>query len=376
MTAPPETLAAPEHKTAERLGNLFSMVQEGKATEEGVLTGEEVEETAETEEEPVEPEAEETTEEEPTEEEEEAEAKPDEEKSEEEAEEKEVSNLDEWAEAFGVDRDVLTKHIQVEVGDETMPLADALERAGQAPAPAQMAEMLAQKSQEIAAQEAKRQEEFTANQNAFLASIHTLIGVAHNGLGVSDAALAHLRETDPSEWAVKSEERRQLDALLDRAMQEAAQYQVSRQQQQNEAFQTRIAQEGCELLKKNPEWKDEKQALWDATLISQTLQDKYGFTPEEIGGMFDHRLALVFQDAHRFHKIIEGSAKAKKTLTLKKQTAQKSLVPTRPRKAKGDPRKQARAAALKQFRATRGDPTAQVASAVAVMGDFLDGDSE
>lgn len=90
--------------------------------------------------------------------------------------------------------------------------------------------------------------------------------------------------------------------------------------------------------------------------------------------MPDHRLALIFRDNFILSQQAAKSEETKKTLTKKKMTVRRSVLPTRPRRAKGDPRQIARAAAKQLQRETIGRPDRAKEHGEAAaerLGDFL-----
>jgi len=379
MTAPTDV---PEHDIADRMGVAFDLEREAEAAGE-----EEVAEATPAAEEPEEqPELPETrqVEEPPGEEDEKAEAKPEEEPEpveEEVAEEpepaedeKEISTLEDLAEAFEVEPTELTSHLQVTIGEETIPLSEVIERASAAPLPAQLSEMVGQQREAIEGAETQRQQAFEESEATFLGAVNALLNKAELEGGYSEEAMARLKMEDPEQWAIRSEERRQFYASVDASVKLAREHQQARAQQQAELYQHRSAEEGLKLINAIPEWQDSNLAVWEATLISQSVQDRYGFTPEEMAQMPDHRLALAFRDAHRFHRLLDGAVETKKSLTKKKLTTRKSVMPTRPRRAKGDPQATARAAARKRQRATAGDVRSlrdNEMAAAELLGDHL-----
>jgi hypothetical protein len=345
----------PEHEQAEKLGNLFEQEQEAVAAEEqdakaSAAPEEPVAEPESGEAEEVEAESEEP--EEAAAEEEPAEAEEAEEPTEEEVE---ISSLDDLAQALEVEPDELAKHLQVKIGEESMPLSSVIERASQMPLPEQMAQMMGEQREVVTTQETERAQKFNDTQALFFGAVQAMITQAEMEGGFSDAELARLKAEDPERWAIKAEERRQFSAQIDAGVNAARQNQAANQEREAEVYRQRATEEGMKLIQAIPAWQVQDVAIKEATEISEFIQKEYNFSAEEMADMPDHRLALAFRDLFIAKNAVAKTEKTKKTLTKKKLKARTSVIPTRPRRAKGDPRATALAAARKRQRQTVGD---------------------
>jgi hypothetical protein len=375
MTAPVENTEFSESGIEDRLGQAFDLEREAE-NQELVSETEEVAEEQSPQGEYTDVEAVEDVSEEPEESEEVEEGEPEaeEEVKEEPGEEHEIRTLDDLAAAFEIEPEQLTQHLQVQIGEETLPLSEVIERASTTPLPAQLEAAVSEQRQAIEQAEATRNEEFQANETAFLGTLNLLISQIEQGGQFSDEAMAALKNENPEQWAVASEEKRQLHALIDSSIKAAHDHQQLRQQQSYQAYETRATEEGMKLVQAIPEWQDQETAIREATEIGEWVVQQYGFTEEELGDMPDHRLALVFRDNFLAHQAETKAKETKKTLTKKKLRARKSVVPTRPKRARGDAGAKARAAARQRQRETARDPdraTEHVDATSELMGDFL-----
>lgn len=370
MSTPAESPEGPAGGVADRLGIAFDLERQAEAAPEGA----DVDAASEAPEEPeATPESEDVEQPEREEEEQEAEASEEEaaEEPEAEAEAKptdeegtEIATLDDMDAAFQVGKGEFAKNVQVEVGEEKMTLADALERAAQAPAPAQMAQMLAERRQVEEEASAERQKTYQERDALFFGVLNTLLGKAETTLGFSKAQLDAMRETDPEGWAIKAEDARQFYAELDAAVAAAKEHQGKRSEEDQAILQKRHEEEGNKLIAAVPEWRaikpdDEagvQRVIDECTEISEWVQENYNFTAEEMADMPDHRLALVFRDLFQKSKTVQKRSEIKQTLRLKKKRAPQTVIPTSPKRAPVDTRAKARAAAKKRQRETAGDP--------------------
>jgi hypothetical protein len=123
-----------------------------------------------------------------------------------------------------------------------------------------------------------------------------------------------LRETDPIEymlqrdqWREKSERKQALEAERQRLSQH-------QQQEQQQKLVKQLQSEQERLLSRVPEWRDEKIATKEKTEIASLMKD-YGWTPEELGQLYDHRALLMARDALAYRRLQSKStqvaAKAK-----------------------------------------------------------------
>ena len=278
-----------------------------------------------------------------------------------ESEEQEVIRGEaDLAKAFGVEVQDLRENFNVQIGEESVPLSDVIERASQAPVPAQVAEMLAQQNQTITQKAQQWEQEHQSQQAVSIGVIQHFLSQLEGDSGLSDAALAALKAEDPEAWAVKSEEKRQFYGAIDASIRSAREAQEKFEAQQNEILQQRYAEEGAKLLQHVPEWNtDPELAQREAPAIAAHVQKKYGWTDEEMAQMPDHRLGLLMRNDY-LNDLKEAKAKEiRKTLDAKKLTAARTVTPTKARRPRTDPAATHRAALRKRQHETENDPNRQ-----------------
>lgn len=82
----------------------------------------------------------------------------------------------------------------------------------------------------------------------------------------------------------------------------------AKQQQYQAHFQQNaqrlLAAESEALLAKVPVWRNAEKATQEKGEISQALSTHYGFTPQELSALVDHRMILVARDAALYRKLI------------------------------------------------------------------------
>jgi len=76
------------------------------------------------------------------------------------------------------------------------------------------------------------------------------------------------------------------------------------------AKQTYLKQEMQTLQEKIPEFGDSNKASKIKERLVQVGREAYGYTPEEIGQVMDHRAIQVLHDAMKYREIMSGKAKA------------------------------------------------------------------
>jgi hypothetical protein len=87
---------------------------------------------------------------------------------------------------------------------------------------------------------------------------------------------------------------------------------VSQQNTQAEkvAKQTYLKQEMQTLQQKIPDFADSNKASKIKDRLVQAGQKYYGYTPQEIGQVMDHKAIMVLHDAMKYREIMSGKAKA------------------------------------------------------------------
>lgn len=109
---------------------------------------------------------------------------------------------------------------------------------------------------------------------------------------------------DPFNAMKLKEQRDQLREARAAALQglQGKQQQFQAQFQQN--AQRLLAAENEALLAKVPAWRNAEKAKAEQGEIAGVLASQYGFTPQEVGTLTDHRMLLVARDAAAYRKLL------------------------------------------------------------------------
>ena len=130
-----------------------------------------------------------------------------------------------------------------------------------------------------------------------------------------------LKVEDPALYLVKREEERELRARQQAIQQEAQKTQQQQAQLQAEAYQRLLQSEAQELARKLPEISDPKSGpKLKEKFVSVAAE--YGYTPQEVGTVVDHRALLVLRDAIKWR---EYQASKKEVLSKGKHEAIKEI---------------------------------------------------
>jgi hypothetical protein len=316
----------------------------------------------------------------------EVEAKPDEDAEKEEAKPveavedgDEIKTTEDLAKVFEVEQEELLGKLSVPLGDEMVPLKDVIERATQAPAPAQMAAMMVEQRAMLDQNEAARQHNFMADHTAYVGVTNAILTQTEAERGFDQASLAALKRDDPELWAVRVAERREFYGTVQANVMAAQQFQARQNARTEEVLQQRRVEEGMKIIQAVPEWADSEVAVKEATEIHDAVCGAFGFTQEEMHQMPDHRLALLMRRWHQLEGYVYQEATKKqetrKTLDAKKLRAQRTTVPNRSARLDVNSRSRDLAALSKAQRETAGDPSKladHYAASAQLMGAMMD----
>lgn len=123
-----------------------------------------------------------------------------------------------------------------------------------------------------------------------------------------------LREVDPSAYL----EARETQQRRMQAFNESRQYfEQVRQAEKAE----RVAQNSQRLVEAMPELLDAKAAKAFGEHITNAAANHYGFSPDEVAMVEDHRLILMMRDAAKYHDLVAKSAQVKATVAKAPQLA-------------------------------------------------------
>lgn len=214
---------------------------------------------------------------------------------------------------------------------------------------------LAEERNQLQAERSALEEQTRAHYVERLSQIEQALGV------MQEPNWTELAQQDPQEYAIQ---RARWDSLQSQRANIAKERQSEAQkleQAQRQRMQQAVEQSSAALLEAVPEWRDQKRAQADLSEITQTVASNYGFKPEELAQVTDHRIILALRDVARFHKQQSKVREVKKAV----KAAPKPLKPSA-RPPKIDPAvKRASEAKRRMAKATsRGD-------AIAAGKDFL-----
>jgi len=131
--------------------------------------------------------------------------------------------------------------------------------------------------------------------------------------GVAQAPTPPSRELFDSDPIGYMEQKMNYDESKSKYDQQMAHLQsVSNQNSEAEkvAKQTYLKQEMQTLQEKIPEFADSNKASKIKERLVQVGREHYGYTPEEIGQVMDHRAIQVLHDAMKYRDVMSGKAKA------------------------------------------------------------------
>jgi len=84
---------------------------------------------------------------------------------------------------------------------------------------------------------------------------------------------------------------------------ERAAEEQKRTQQEQSRLQAHLEAETARLLDSIPEWKDEPTATSEKTQLVDYATKTYGWTPDDLGNVHDHRLVLLLRKAMKYDEI-------------------------------------------------------------------------
>jgi len=132
-----------------------------------------------------------------------------------------------------------------------------------------------------------------------------------------------LAAEDPAEYVRKSNRARQVQDALGAIQQQQQQAMAMQAQEHHRVLAQAVAEAKEEVVKVIPEWSDD---LYQSILKRGV--ETYGFSPQEVGQIFDHRAIQVLHDAHQYRLM-----KDQKPLVEKKvQEAPKVVKPGVPQR--------------------------------------------
>ena len=235
-------------------------------------------------------------------------------------EEIQLESLEELAEATGLPLERilnLKARTKVDGAESQVSLAEIVKSY-------QLEGHLTRKSQELAekakAFEAEREKQTSDLQNRLLEA-NQLIGHFEQQFMAEFNSVnwPELRQTDPAEFAAKKQEYNerwnQLQSHRQQVISNAQKVHQENQQKAQEKFQEILRTEEEKLLSKFPDWKDPEKAKVGKKEVGEYLTS-YGFKPEEISQIYDHRQVDIVRKAMLYDKMSTKTDVAKKKVAV------------------------------------------------------------
>lgn len=131
---------------------------------------------------------------------------------------------------------------------------------------------------------------------------------------VGDPPDPSLLDSDPVEYMRQERAYRDKMARFEHARQEFAKAQEGRMREQQQALQKALAAEAQKLREAWPELADETKGREIRTNIVQGMQEHYGFAPDELSSIHDHRVLLTIRDALAYRALQQQTPKVRQVL--------------------------------------------------------------
>ena len=157
-----------------------------------------------------------------------------------------------------------------------------------------------------------RQRESAEHQAVVTAMQETLADLQQQRQEVIDL-LGRLNPSEPDWDAIKRERPAEFEfifsnwnaqqKLLNKVTKDRDAENEKQRQKTQLSFVKRVEREGQLLVDHIPEWSDNDVRNKDFAEIGQFLIDTYGFTGEQLEGVYDHRLLRLFRDLHASSKL-------------------------------------------------------------------------
>ena len=223
---------------------------------------------------------------------------------------------------------------------------------------------LAEERRTIEAAQEQYNSELTALQQERQQYVDALSQVIQNSMAglqqYSDIDWPALKEEDPIEYITKRDEYREMQEGVRENQHRAATIQQQQESEMVEVKKRMLQEEHGKLVAAVPEWGDPTTQKKLATDIRAYAIDQ-GYTPEEIGGLVDHRSLIVLMKAQKYDVLQKADVKSKKVKNKPKVVrAGTGVKKTQEGKSK-------RRAQMKRLRGT-----GHIDDASALLEDFID----
>ena len=190
------------------------------------------------------------------------------------------------------------------------------------------------KTQALAARESeavqflKTKHDEIRNQYLSQAEVNRAALVQMAGLKTGEE-MAQLAHSDPAAWVAENQRQQQVNAYLQSLDQQIGSEKQRAQQEaearRNQSIQQQYAQTWAELEKA----KIDKPAL---AKIYEGVNKTYGFSPEELGNVYDHRLVKMMRDAQAYQALKSQKADVTRKVTDAPRMPQRQTPPTQERR--------------------------------------------
>ena len=121
-----------------------------------------------------------------------------------------------------------------------------------------------------------------------------------------------LRQADPAEYAARRQDfavrYQQVQKVSEGIKTESDKLQQEQAMKRQQAQQQLLYSESQQALAVKPEWSDPKIRIKAMEDMSSFIQDKYGYSAQEVAGITDHRVIGLIEDAMAYQAIKKGSA--------------------------------------------------------------------
>lgn len=178
------------------------------------------------------------------------------------------------------------------------------------------------KTQEIAAQRREMQEQankaIETERNTYMQTLATLQKAVIQSAApeLQNVNWNALAVENPAEYVRLSNRAREVQQAV-QAIQQEQQQLTSRQQAEQQARMSQAVAKSREALQQAiPDWSDTKYQS-----VMKRAVESYGYTPQEIGAIYDHRLIQALHDADQYRQMM-----AQKPITEKKLVAVPKVV--------------------------------------------------
>lgn len=143
-----------------------------------------------------------------------------------------------------------------------------------------------------------------------------------------------LRASDPGEYAAQVADWQNRQQMIQGIRQRAQQERQKLQQMNQAQMQDVLANENQRLMERIPEWRDPQTRQKELGEIADHFMGEYGYTPQELSAVQDHRAMDIMRKAMRYDQM---QAEGRQTLEEAKGKAPKPKPKSRP-KPKGKKR--------------------------------------